>query len=66
MILGPTIWVEILEFDKPIFPYKYPALFSVLTAFTSIITISLFQRKKNELKNDEKFNIMTIKSFTGK
>ena len=66
MILGPTIWVEILKFDKPIFPYKYPALFSVLTAFISIVIISLFQRKKTELKNDEKFNIMTIKSFTGK
>ena len=66
VILGPTIWVEILKFDKPIFPYKYPALFSVLSAFISIVIISLFQRKKTELKNDEKFNIMTIKSFTGK
>ena len=34
VILGPTIWVDILKFDNPIFPYKYPALFSVTFSFS--------------------------------
>jgi cation/acetate symporter len=33
MFLGPTIWVDILGHPSPIFPYKYPALFSMPTAF---------------------------------
>lgn len=28
MVLGPTIWVEILGHSEPVFPWKYPALFS--------------------------------------
>ena len=33
VVLGPTIWVDIFKFEKPIFPYKYPALFSVSFSF---------------------------------
>ncbi len=33
MILGPTIWVQILGHEKAIFPYEYPALFSISVAF---------------------------------
>ncbi|WP_262188186.1 cation acetate symporter, partial [Serratia ficaria] len=33
MILGPTIWVQILGHEKPIYPYEYPALFSMIVAF---------------------------------
>ncbi|WP_428835345.1 sodium:solute symporter family transporter [Pseudomonas peli] len=29
MILGPTIWVQILGHEKAIYPYEYPALFSM-------------------------------------
>ncbi len=31
--LGPTIWVQILGYEKAIFPYEYPALFSITVAF---------------------------------
>ncbi len=33
MFLGPTIWVDILGNASPLFPYKYPALFSMPAAF---------------------------------
>ena len=36
MILGPTIWVQILGHEKAIFPYEYPALFSITVAFLGI------------------------------
>ncbi len=36
MILGPTIWVQILHHEKAIFPYEYPALFSMIIAFIGI------------------------------
>ena len=33
MILGPTIWVQVLGHATPVYPYEYPALFSMLVAF---------------------------------
>jgi|GEM_PF-7628 len=35
MILGPTIWVQILGHESAIFPYEYPALFSIAVALSS-------------------------------
>ncbi len=36
MILGPTAWVDFLGHYTPVFPYKYPALFSMTMAFTRL------------------------------
>ena len=33
MILGPTVWVKVLGHAQAIFPYEYPALFSMGLAF---------------------------------
>ena len=41
MVLGPTIWVSILHHEKAIFPYEYPALFSMFIAFVSIWFFSI-------------------------
>ena len=65
VILGPTIWVDILKFDNPIFPYKYPALFSVTFSFLAIIVISLFDKKKLSIKDENNFNKMIKKAYLG-
>ncbi|WP_106477012.1 cation acetate symporter [Phytohalomonas tamaricis] len=41
MILGPTVWVQVLGHDSPVFPYEYPALFSMLVAFIGIWFFSI-------------------------
>ncbi|MBD1598813.1 cation acetate symporter [Pseudomonas typographi] len=41
MVLGPTIWVQILGHEKPIYPYEYPALFSMIVAFAGIWFFSI-------------------------
>ena len=66
VILGPTIWVEILGFDSPIFPYKYPAIFTVSIAFFSIIFISLKDKKANRIENIKRFNQLTKQAFLGR
>ena len=63
VILGPMVWVETLGFEKPIFPYKYPGLFSMIISFTSIITISLIDKKN---KNEEMFRKLVKKSHLGR
>jgi cation/acetate symporter len=35
LILGPTVWVGILQHQTPLFPYANPALFSMSIAFGS-------------------------------
>ncbi len=66
VILGPTIWVEILGFQDPIFPYKYPAIFTVTISFISIILISLNDKENSKIDNINKFNKLTKKAYLGK
>ncbi len=41
VVLGPTVWVDFLGNAEAIFPYKYPALFSVSAAFIGIWFFSI-------------------------
>jgi cation/acetate symporter len=50
MVLGPTIWVDILGNAGPIFPYKYPALFSMPAAF--LVTWAVSSRERSRLSSD--------------
>jgi cation/acetate symporter len=45
MVLGPTIWVDVLGNASPIFPYKYPALFSMPAAFLVTWIVSALRLK---------------------
>ncbi len=44
IVLGPTVWVNVLGNEAPIFPYAYPTLFSVGAAFAVTIVASLTDR----------------------
>ena len=33
IILGPTVWVDVLGYEQPVFPYAYPTLFSMGACF---------------------------------
>ncbi|WP_020204358.1 cation/acetate symporter ActP [Cupriavidus sp. WS] len=43
-ILSPTVWVQVLGHGAPIYPYEYPALFSMLVAFAGIYAFSVTDR----------------------
>ena len=65
MILGPTIWVDIMGNAEPIFPYKHPALFSMTAAFAGIFVVSLLDNNKNAKKEAEAFTNQYVRSQTG-
>ncbi len=65
MILGPTIWVDILGNTTPVFPYKHPALFSMSAAFIGIIVISLLDKSKSAQEEIEAFTDQYVRSQTG-
>ena len=65
MILGPTIWVQILHHEKAIFPYEYPALFSMIIAFVGIWFFSVTDKSKSAAKERALFFPQFVRSQTG-
>ena len=65
MILGPTIWVQILGHEKAIFPYEYPALFSIAVAFIGIWFFSATDSSAEGARERELFRAQFIRSQTG-
>ncbi len=65
VILGPIVWVDILGNAEAVFPYKYPALFSVLTAFVLIWLFSVTDNSERGKKERALFEHQFIRSQTG-
>ncbi|MEE9336523.1 MAG: cation acetate symporter [Methylococcaceae bacterium] len=65
VIIGPIVWVEILGNETAIFPYKYPALFSVVIAFISIWFFSITDQSARAEKERVEFEYQYIRSQTG-
>ena len=65
VILGPAVWVDIFGNEKAIFPYKYPALFSVTTAFIITWFFSKIDKSKKSQKEINKFDNQLLRSQIG-
>nr|MDA3859679.1 hypothetical protein [Melioribacteraceae bacterium] len=67
VILGPIVWGEILNGDPAaaIFPYKYPALFSVTIAFVSIWFFSITDKSESSKDEIKAFEDQYVRSQTG-
>lgn len=65
MILGPTVWVQVLGNAKPIFPYEYPALFSMSIAFIGIWFFSITDQSTSADTERARFLSQFVRSQTG-
>jgi len=65
VVLGPIVWQQILGNPEPIFPSKYPALYSVTIAFVGIIVFSLMDNSARAKKDREAFEAQDIRCQTG-
>lgn len=65
VILGPVVWVDILGNTAPIFPYKYPALFSMSITFLVIWIISSLDKSKQGVSEIKSFDAQYFRSQTG-
>jgi cation/acetate symporter len=66
VILGPTLWVTILGNERPVFPYEFPAIFSMTIAFAGVILVSLTDRSAQAAKDREKFEALYLDIYLGK
>ena len=65
VLFGPIVWVDILGNTKAIFPYKYPALFSMSIAFITIIIISYLDKSSQAKKETAAFDDQFVRAQTG-
>lgn len=65
MILGPTIWVQILGHAAPIYPYEYPALFSMIVAFVGTWLFSITDHSVQGEQERARFFSQFVRSQTG-
>lgn len=65
MILGPTVWVKVLGHTQAIFPYEYPALFSMGLAFIGIWFFSVTDKSQAASDEHAKFFPQFVRSQTG-
>jgi cation/acetate symporter len=65
VILGPTVWSEIMGLGDPIVPYKFPALFTVVIAFAGIWLFSRLDSSDNARQEREDFEEQFVRSQTG-
>lgn len=65
LILGPAVWVDVLGNAKAIFPYKYPALFSMTVAFLATYLFSVTDKSDSAKEEKEKFEAQFIRAQTG-
>jgi SSS sodium solute transporter superfamily len=64
MILGPTIWVQVLGHATPVYPYEYPALFSMAAAFIGTWLFSITDHSRQGAEERAKFRGQFIRSQT--
>ena len=64
-IISPTVWVDVFGYAEAIFPYKYPALFSMAAAFIGIWFFSVTDKSKRAGEERERFFAQFVRSQTG-
>lgn len=62
IVLSPTVWVDIIGNEAPIFPLKNPALFSMSASFLVGIVVSLFTREPDAA---DKFEDEKLRTYLG-
>ena len=62
IVVGPTVWVDILKHPTALFPLKNPAIVSMPAAFVVGILVSLFTREKSA---EAKFEDEKLRTYLG-
>jgi cation/acetate symporter len=65
IVLGPTVWVNVLGHEKPVFPYAYPTLFSVSAAFAVTLAVSILDNSERGQLDRAAFPEQLVRSEIG-
>ncbi len=65
IVLGPTVWKTIMGHPAAIFPYDFPAIFSIPLAFVSTWLFSVTDTSESGKKEKDLFDAQLVRSETG-
>ncbi len=65
IILSDSIWVQVLGYDKAIFPYVYPTVFTMPTGFVLVWLFSILDKSQNSTTEKSRFDAQYLRSETG-
>jgi len=65
VLLGPTVWVTLFGFDKPIFPYRYPTLFAMIANLGCAYWFSITDKSQRAIAEAESYDAQWIQSEIG-
>ncbi|WP_027009019.1 cation acetate symporter [Conchiformibius kuhniae] len=65
IVLGPTVWVEVLHNAEAVFPYKNPAIFTIPLAFVVSWIVSLLDNSEQAKLDKAGFDAQYVRSMTG-
>lgn len=64
-VLGPAVWVKVFGFEKAIFPYDAPGLFSMIAAFTGCWLFSVLDSSAQAREESAQFESQMVRAQTG-
>ncbi|KWR84626.1 cation acetate symporter [Cupriavidus sp. IDO] len=64
-ILSPTVWVQVLGHKTAVYPYEYPALFSMTAAFVAIFVLSITDRSAAAETERDQYEDQLVSSELG-
>jgi cation/acetate symporter len=64
-VLSDAIWVQVLGFERAIFPYSAPALFSMAVAFITTWAVSVADHSRAAAEEQRAYEAQYIRSLTG-
>jgi cation/acetate symporter len=62
IVLGPKVWISIVGAESAIFPYDYPALFTMTAAFVTMYLVSMLDHSHGAKEDRTKFDKQLIAS----
>ncbi|HIE2336306.1 cation acetate symporter [Pseudomonas aeruginosa] len=65
VVFSRLVWVDVLHFAEPLFPYTQPALFSMPLAFAVAYGVSRLDRTKRAMAEREAFADQYVRGQTG-
>ncbi|MBH8874992.1 cation acetate symporter [Pseudomonas aeruginosa] len=65
VVFSKLVWVDVLHFAEPLFPYTQPALFSMPLAFLVAYGVSRLDRTKRAMAEREAFADQYVRGQTG-
>jgi len=65
IVLGPQVWVSVLGNVEALFPYDYPALFTMPASVLVMVVISLQDRSERGGIDRENYDLLLVRSEYG-